>query len=254
MLDNRGRLTYAGADMKHIPFASLLLASAAFAGTEVAPAPMPPAAEPSLWSWFVGGSVGYLLDSEEWLYTAHVGAEVQGGSGLSHAFYLEGGYAEWDEEDKWALPDGEWDGIQGLETDAVLDLTAELEIIPVTFNYKLEGAFSDTLKWYVGAGAGVAFVDFGVDGRIYGDVTGRTYDNFNRISDDDTVFAGQVFAGLIWEVSDCFEVFGGVRYIYVDDPEFKFEIETADGRVTEEVDTDVELDDVLIEAGCRFTF
>ena len=36
-------------------------------------------------------------------------------------------------------------------------------------------------------------------------------------SDDDTAFYGHIFAGLVYNVSDTFEVFGGARYIFMDD-------------------------------------
>ena len=36
-------------------------------------------------------------------------------------------------------------------------------------------------------------------------------------SDDDTAFYGHIFAGLVYNVSDTIEVFGGARFIFMDD-------------------------------------
>ena len=37
--------------------------------------------------------------------------------------------------------------------------TTNIEIIPITLNYKYECELSDKLNWYAGAGAGIALVD-----------------------------------------------------------------------------------------------
>ncbi len=212
--------------MKHIPLLALLLSSPAIAGTEVVPVPMPPPAEPSLWTWFAGGSVGYLVDYEEEMYHAHVGAELHKGA-YSHGFFLEVGYTE--EDERWYEP--QWRE----------DWSADMEIMPITLNYKLEGPLADNFRWYVGAGLGVAIADLDYKWRRR-DFAGTS----GQGGDDDTVFAAQAFAGLIWEVNDSFEVYGGVRYIYLDGPEFKFDGAT--------VEWDDEIDDTLIELGARFNF
>ena len=64
-------------------------------------------------------------------------------------------------------------------------------------------------------------------------------------SDDDVVFTGQAFLGLVWNISERFEIFGGGRWIYLDGGSFSDSGESFD------TDSD---DDVLGELGLRFNF
>ena len=90
--------------------------------------------------------------------------------------------------------------------------------------------------------AGASFVDADYSLAI----TGAFPTIGRRFSDDDVVFTGQVFAGIVWEATENFELYTGVRYIYVDDPEFS---DTFTGSAL-----NVELDDYLVEGGFRFNF
>lgn len=232
--------------MKNASLALLMLAMPAMAGVEVAPAPPPPA--PSLWQWFAGGSVGYLLDAEEEIYHAHVGIEKTGGS-LTHAFFLELGYAE-GLDSGWAQVIGpvatpnnrdtnDWIGRGGL-----LSLDGEVEIMPLTLNYKIAGKFGGgAWGWYAGAGVGVAFIDVDYNASYIANVPAQS--RLWRYSDDDTVFAAQAFAGLTWNPSQDVQIYTGFRYIYIDDPEFG---------VAPGLGIDVELDDYMFEIGARFYF
>jgi opacity protein-like surface antigen len=231
---------------KRLMAASLCAAGVAFGGTYADPVAPPTTAPASgYWSWFAGGSVGYLLDYETEMYHAHLGTEYHAPSGLSHGFFLEVGYAEGLESQFATTVTGDFVPETGgptiLETGTAA-FDGEVEFIPVTFNYKLEGCFTDTFKWYVGAGIGAAFVDADYSLAITGafPAIGR------RLSDDDTVFAGQIFAGVVWEATENFELYSGARWIYVDDPELS---DTFTG-----ASLDVEIDDVLIEGGFRFNF
>ena len=202
---------------------SLALALPAFAGTsakqEIAPAPAP---EPSIWQWFAGASAGYLLDNEEAFYSAHVGVDTPWNvAGANVALFLEVGYTE---------PDQSIDFIRQTQFDV------ENEIIPVTLNVKFEKAFTDKFGAYLGAGAGVAFVDTKV--KAFGD----------SASDDDTVFTGQVFAGVVYNVTPSFEVFGGARWIYFDDAD----VFGAEGEALGL--GDLGGSDALLEAGIRYNF
>lgn len=225
-------------------------ASSALAGTYSEPAGPPPvysdkSAGTGSWNWFAGGSIGYLLDYETEMFHAHIGREYQSPSGLSHGFFLEAGYAE-GLESQWATPvTGDFlpeTGGQPILENGIASFDGEVEFIPVTFNYKLEGCITDRLKWYAGLGAGVSFVDADYSLAI----TGAFPTIGRRFSDDDTVFTGQAFAGIIWEATDSFELYTGLRYIYVDDPEFS---DTFTGSLL-----NVELDDYLVEGGFRFNF
>jgi len=170
--------------------------------------PMEPAPAPSLWSWFAGGSIGYLNDFEEEFYSIHVGAEKFSGE-TSHAIFLEVGYAEYDE--------------------TIFGTSVDIDFVPVTLNYKFERPLTGNINWYAGVGAGALFIDADAGG----------------FSDDDTVFTGQAFLGLVWNISDRFEIFGGGRWIYLDGGSFSDSGES--------VDTDSD-DDILGELGLRFNF
>jgi len=156
-----------------------------------------PAPAPCLWTWFAGGSAGYIAgDWDEEIYTLHVGAELKcPDAACSHAFYLEVGYTEKDRKFHY------FDSSRESRERGY----ANLEIIPITLNYKYECALTDQLNWYAGAGAGIALVDYEIT------------DGTGRHSDDDTAFYAHVFAGLVYNVSESFEVFGGLRFIFMDD-------------------------------------
>ncbi len=186
--------------MKTTLFLTLLSALPALAGTsEVTTQYTPPAQMQDTWSWFAGGTGGYLLELEEDMYTFQLGAKSPWSvAGWSVALFAEVGWTE------------------------NHDVEHEFDIVPLTFNVKLEKALSGGLALYAGGGVGTSYVD-----------------EIDYNSDDDWIFSAQVFAGLAYHVSESFEIFGGARWIYFDDPSFD----------------SVELgDDWLIEGGIRFHF
>ncbi|MGB0992505.1 MAG: outer membrane protein [Akkermansiaceae bacterium] len=178
--------------------AGLALATTSYAGEDYSAKGgkeiIAPPAPSCLWTWFAGGSVGQVTgDWDEEMYTLHVGAERKcPGSNCSHAVYLEVGFTEKSETAFFG-------------TAALFAHDVELEIIPITLNYKYECSLTDKLNWYVGAGAGVALADY--------DVSGPTVNG----SDSETAFYAHIFAGLVYNVSESFEIFGGARYIFMDD-------------------------------------
>ena len=190
---------------------SLALVATAQAGEEAAAkqviAPIAPLCN---WSWFAGGSVG-VIDGDDWdeeIYTLHIGKErkCEGDKG-SQAVYLEVGFTESDSTDvETSEPVTE-------EPITTTTTTSDIEIIPITLNYKYECELSDKLNWYAGAGAGIALVDADIDTTVSGDNGSTT----SSESDDDTAFYAHVFAGLVYNVSDTIEVFGGARFIFMDD-------------------------------------
>jgi hypothetical protein len=242
--------------MKTIPLFLLGFAIPAFAGTSaketVAPAP---ATEPCLFTWFVGGSVGYLTEFEEPMYNIHVGTDTCWNvGGWNVALFLELGYTE--KDDDWSnvpfVPDtsnegqfeqpefidledssGDLDDLEdALSANAANgwgDTGYDLDIMPITFNVKLERPLTGNLNAYFGGGLGMALVDLSVD-------TGPA-----SFSDDDWVFVGQVFAGLNYNFTPNCEMYGGARWIYFDDADF--------GGATLDLD-----DDFLLEIGVRYNF
>jgi hypothetical protein len=187
--------------------ALMFVAGTAMAGTTskevIAPSPAP---EPSLWQWFAGGSVGYLFDYEEEMYHLHVGVDTPWNwGGWRSAIFLEAGYTENEESvviiDPTAPPTAVF----------TTSLNSEFSMVPVTLNFKLEREIAHNLNFYFGVGAGVAFTEFDSSASFF---TGPV-----AFSQDDEVFYAQVFTGLNYNVTDSFEIYGGARWLYLDDSE-----------------------------------
>lgn len=159
---------------------ALCLASAAARAGETAPAPAytpAPTTSSSLWNWFVGGSVGYFFDHEEAYYTLHFGAKIAETGSVTHSLFVEGLYTE------------------------ISDNFIDSDLIPVTLNYKADFALTDSLNFYAGLGLGAAFID----------------SSAGAFDDENVEMAAQIFAGLGYDVTDNFEIYGGARWLWVDD-------------------------------------
>lgn len=170
--------------MKHSTSLAIALclaasAAAAHAGEPAAPATSyaPAPSSGPLWNWFVGGSVGYFFDAEEAYYTLHLGAKIAETGSITHSLFLEGLYTE------------------------VNDNFIDTDLIPVTVNYKADFALNDRLSLYAGVGVGAAFID----------------SSFGPFDDSNTELAAQIFAGLGYDVTETFEIYGGARWLWVDD-------------------------------------
>lgn len=158
--------------------------------------------------WYLGGGIDYMIDAEDAFYNAHVGYDFGNGSSL----FLESGWLG-EEQDVVGTPAG------------LFFLNADIDIVPVTLNYKYEHMFTDSFGVYVGAGLGAAHIDTSI----------------GFFDDSSWEFTAQAFAGVVYNVSPNFEIYGGVRYMWLDDVKV--------GAVT----TD-NLDDVGIGAGIRWNF
>ncbi len=203
-----------------------------------------PAPAPSVgtWEWFAGGSAGYLTDLEEEMYTLHLGAEYKNSNSQgTHAIYLEVGYTQDDADFSYSPPPGM---VGGRTVKSAIDL----DIIPITLNYKYEAPLTENLHWYLGVGAGIVLMDSSYDWSW----TQAVAPPFNQGSGgddrDEVQFYGHVFAGLTYDLSDCFEIFGGVRYIFMDDLDISTNI-LPNQSYTAGIDGDV-----LLELGLRYNF
>jgi opacity protein-like surface antigen len=218
--------------MKKFIVASMIVAGSAMAGTtskEVIPSSPPP--EPSLWQWFAGGSIGYLFDAEEEMYHLHVGVDTPWNwGGWRSSFFLEAGYTENEESVEIVDPT--------VPLTAVFNTTlnSEFKMVPVTINFKVEREIANNLNFYAGFGLGVAFTEFDANANFFAGPV--------AISNDDEAFYAQIFAGLNYDVTDHFEVYGGFRWLYLDDSE----IDGVPGGVAGFED------DVLGELGLRYNF
>jgi opacity protein-like surface antigen len=178
-------------------------ASPTFAG-EPAPAPAP-APVYDTYRWFVGGGGEYFFDAEQDYWNGHIGYKFSDVSSI----FLEVG----------------WLGNESSNSIVNFDL----DIVPVTINYKYQAKFSENLGWYIGAGLGASNVDIHIDAPA------------GSVSDDEWAFTAQAFTGLVYEFSPRFEMYLGARYLWADDSELLgFETET--------------VDDVSVGLGMRFNF
>ena len=201
--------------MKKTLILSLILAVPALAGTSKDANASPPApVNQDLWNWFVGGTAGYLIDLDEDMYTLQIGAKSPWMfSGWSVALFAEAGWTE------------NHDALAGVPPFA--GNNSDLDLVPLTFNVKFEHLITGGLSAYVGGGLGTTYVD------VEFSPPAGPQDR------DDWVLTAQLFAGLAYHVNDNFELFGGVRWIYFDDPDFNG------------ISLD---DDILVEGGLRFHF
>ena len=210
---------------------SVVFAASAQAGeTYSAKAPLAPA--PCLWTWFAGGSGGYVDDIDNDMWTIHLGKEYKcPGSNYSHAIFLEVGWTSWDDSDGIQ---GDWD----LQREPKGDF--DFDFIPITINYKFERQLTNNLNWYVGGGLGVAISNLDVDIKL-------DDERINKDGDETNFFA-QVFVGLVWNVSETFEIFGGARWMYMDtDDSIKI--------AGQKIDIDDAFEDTIFyELGARYNF
>lgn len=252
--------------MKSILLLPFVLALPVFAGTSakdvVAPAA---AAAPCLFTWFTGASVGYLTELDAPMYNVHLGTDTCWKiAGWDVALFGEVGYTETDEDysgrriptfqgaslaqpefaqpepglsfqngDSFS-PDEMGDALNDLADLSGFDTGYDLDIMPLTFNVKLERQLTGNLNAYFGAGLGAALVNLDVNAGPFGDY-----------SDDDWVFTAQVFAGVNYNFCSSFEVYSGVRWIYLQEADFSDKGSDAT--------LDLE-DDFLFELGARFNF
>jgi len=214
------------------------LVSISHAGESYPPPTQSTVSEPaSLWNWFAGASGGVQGDDAEEFWSGHVGVETIRGQ-HSHAIFLDVAFTDLTQHNTndgppFVISDPGGPPVGVLTGDK---LVADIDVVPVTLNYKYEYAFTECFGWYIGAGAGVAFVDSEVNLHSSGGT---------EVADDsDEVFYAQIFTGVTWNVSENFEVFGGARYFFLDDVDFG-ESQIEDGDST---------DDWIVEAGIRFNF
>jgi len=209
---------------------SVLAAGFASAGDSYPPPTYTKSEPASMWNWFIGASGGVQGDDAEEFWSGHVGMEWKDGCN-SHAIFLDVAFTDIGHDEDYGGPPVLIPG--GPLLLAGDELKMDLDVLPVTLNYKYEYSFSENFGWYIGAGAGIAFIDS--DLTLNGD---------DLDDGTDQVFYAQVFTGLVWNVNESFEVYGGARYYYLD------EVNLGD----DEFETGDSLDDWIVEAGIRFNF
>ncbi|HEX2101970.1 MAG TPA: outer membrane beta-barrel protein, partial [Candidatus Synoicihabitans sp.] len=128
--------------------------------------------------FYAGAGVGYLIDSEEEYITAKIGYEVATAGRVTHAVEIEAGLYS--------------DSASGIDMD----------MIPVTANYRGTVSVAEKLGVYFGGGLGAAFIDI---------------DSPFGVNASETAFAVQGFGGVEFRASDRIALVAGARYIWVDE-------------------------------------
>jgi opacity protein-like surface antigen len=216
--------------------ATTSMTATAFAGTTAEVMTPTPPSTPTLGGWFVGGTYGqsetgadlgsnfqdydqdYKSDDVDFdLYTVQLGRDLgMQVLGCDLAAYLEVGFAQGDGTITYQGDGGYTD--------------LELEFIPVTMNIKFERPVYGPLSAYLTAGVGYAF-------------TNAKYDDGGEDTSDGG-FIAQASAGLLYNINAQFEIFGGVRWMYLDDLDFGGD---------NEFDISLE-NDIAFEIGARYNF
>lgn len=215
--------------MKYPIVLAMLMSGAAFAGSPAKSVIAPPP-EPTEWNWFAGASVGRMDDLHTELYALHVGVDTPWQFlGCRSALYLEAG---------WASEEGEFI----IDSNGAQTFGNLIQVAPLTLNAKLERDLWNGLHVYAGGGIGAAYVRDKLE--AYGSIANATGDV------DDIVFTAQLFAGVGYDLTEHVEVYGGVRWMHFDGPDFGNNAVRIIGEIT---DTDLE-DNVVYEVGMRYTF
>ena len=204
---------------------------------EMVPAPAPAA---PLGGWFVGGSYGQVNDADNILSTVGglldlIGGYGYGGPGgpLPEIEDIEIGDLDFDLytlhigrklNDQFlgcdtsvyfelAYLDGGLD-ISGYSSDIDQDVSLgiDLDIIPVTVNFKLERQLFGNLNAYATAGIGFAYTEASLSGMG------------QNMSSDDIEFYSQVSFGLTYHVTENWDVSGGLRWMNLSNLDFGTEI------------------------------
>ncbi|MDD4349180.1 MAG: outer membrane beta-barrel protein [Opitutales bacterium] len=126
---------------------------------------------------YLDGTVGYLQDSEDMIYTGRIGTEMFTSGVLAHNAEIEVGFID--------------------ESEGVVDVS----VIPLMANYRLETPIVGDFFFSGGAGAGVANIDV----------------EFPGIEENKTTFVMQVFAGVGYTLSPELQFMLSARYFWVDD-------------------------------------
>jgi len=129
------------------------------------------------------------------MYSLHFGRVVGNAGGFDLAAYLEVAWMTGDFNATGILrniPEG---------TDLVLfSQKFDIDIVPVTLNFKAEHTLFGPVGAYISGGLGYAWTNISGDG--YDESGGG--------------FFAQAAAGLVWNVSESIDIYGGARWVYLD--------------------------------------
>ena len=128
------------------------------------------------------------------MYTLQVGRSLTNANGWDIAAYLEVGWLDGDMTFKGSGTAGMTNVYNWSYSEKV-----DIDVVPVTINFKVEHAVYGPVSAYLTGGAGYA----------WSKVSGFGSDS------TDGGFYGQLSAGLIYNINQQFEVFAGARWLYL---------------------------------------
>ncbi|MGA1205734.1 MAG: outer membrane protein [Opitutales bacterium] len=147
---------------------------------------------------YVGGSVGYMIDGEEEIFSVQVGFPVAESGKVTHNLEFEVGIISSSDE------------VEGMSVDA--------DFNPLMVNYLFKTNPEKGVSFYAGGGIGWTLWD--VDVMSY--------------SFDGDVFTWQIMVGLQYSLSENAALKLGYRYLYLDDIEVEgYDFGDADDSVIE---------------------
>lgn len=173
--------------------------------------------------WFAGAAFGQFTNTDTSfgdidlnMYAIHVGRDLEKQLfGCDLAAYLELGLMN---------------GDRSIGFSDVGQANVDVDVVPLTLNFKAERELFYGLKGYASAGAGYAFSRVSFSGD-----TGEFLGPFSGASFGDGGIYGQGSIGLSYDVTDNVEIFGGARYIVLDEIDFGVPGVDADNNVGYEV-------------------
>lgn len=178
------------------------------AETITAPTDQPIRSE--LWTWFAGGGAGYLTDHDEWMGTLSLGAcRNRNDEGVRHSVFAEVGLTGYDEG---------FASVPRLPGARLEEARLDIDVIPITLNYRFDSLIRDRWGFFAGCGLGVAVVDSAYDWN-WSQALPPPAQATGGGSDDgcDARLYGQLFAGATFDVTEKLRLHAGLRWILMDE-------------------------------------
>lgn len=181
----------------------LIAAGDSFAGTAAkAPVMAPP---PSDAGWYFGLNGGFLWIDDATFGNAHLDFDTGWGAHAAVGYRFDNGISLGLSS---GYLNGEFDSISGPRGNRV-GVSADLRIVPITFNAAYSLKLTEKLSFYLGAGLGTAWSELDLD-SIQGVGVDAT-------SDDGWNLAWQARGGFSYDVSEELSLTLGYRFVDITD-------------------------------------
>ena len=173
---------------------------------------------------YFGASIGYMVDSEDEIFSAQLGTAFSESAKVTHNIEAEIAYMNSSMDMH--------ESINGM----VVDAGADIDVSPIMVNYLFKTKPENSISFYGGVGIGYSFYDLAVwatDGSL-------SY----SIDESGESLTWQVLAGVEFALSQNASIKLGYRYFYLDDLSISIDGEEFSDSV----------DDSVVEFGVVFNF